>query len=390
VGLLTKAFKNLVIRIIPSLGSKNQSTLNSPKLIVLVNWENLGDFVLFTAVIREMKLNFPEAKLFVVAQRENKELSEHCPYVEKWIWIRGHKKTKTGMGHGFETSYWEKFIVTYMALLIHGRKKIDLMLGPDWLLVKNQEQFSSNLLFQKANRGAAQLKEVGFKNREMFKDKSHQVTRMLSILEMFGLQVNSDEIENWIAPVLSIENKGIKDSKSIRPRRILVSLGAGQVRRNWPIENVKQLIDSLEVNYPSFQIVVMGPKSLVTPKINQTFTDSGNVINLIGKTNLSTVASLMQNSDLLISNDSGLAHIAASVKLTCIVVSAHSLNGDPWHLHSPNRYHPWKTEYLVIQPPLLLGECLGSCQATYPHCIKAITPNRVLDACKLMLTHILP
>lgn len=390
MDLLKKALKNLVIRVIPSLGSKDQNFLDSPRVVVLVNWENLGDFVLFTAVIREMKLNFPEAKLFVVAQRENRELAEQCPYVEKWIWIKGHKKAKSGMGHGVQTSYWEKFIVTYIALLIHGRKKIDLMLGPDWLLVKNQAQFSSNLLFQKANRKKDQLKAVGSKNIEMFKDESHQVTRTLSILELFGLQVISDEIENWIAPILSIDNIDIKDSQLSRPRRILVSLGAGQARRNWPIENVVQLIDRLEVNYPTFQIAVLGPKSLITPETNRAFPDSGNVVNLIGKTNLSTVASLMQNSDLLISNDSGLAHIAASVKLACVIVSAHPLNGDPWHLHSPNRYHPWKTEYLVIQPPLLVGECLGSCQATYQHCIKTISPDRVLEACKRMLTNILP
>jgi heptosyltransferase-2 len=210
---------------------------------------------------------------------------------------------------------------------------------------------------------------------------------MLSILEMFGLKANSNEIENWIRPIVATKSVGIIDSQLNRPCRILVSLGAGQARRNWPIENVKHLVESLEVKYPSFQIVVLGPKSLFTPETNQAFPDFGNVVNLIGKTDLSTVASLMQNSDLLISNDSGLAHIAASVKLPCVIVSAHPLNGDPWHLHSPNRYHPWKTEHLVIQPQSLIGECLGSCQAPYAHCIKTITTIEVLEACNRMLTN---
>ena len=152
----------------------------------------------------------------------------------------------------------------------------------------------------------------------------------------------------------------------------------------------KQLIANLEASYPTLQITVLGPKSLVTPETSRAFPDSGNVTNLIGKTDLSTVASLMQNSDLLVSNDSGLAHIAASVKLSCVIVSTHPLNGDPWHLHSPNRYHPWKTDYLVIQPQVLIGECLGSCQATCPHCIKTISLVQVLEACNTMLTKNLP
>ena len=62
-------FKKLITMIIPYLGSKNSSSTNSPRVIALVNWENLGDFVLFTSVIRETKLNFPDTKLVVVEQR---------------------------------------------------------------------------------------------------------------------------------------------------------------------------------------------------------------------------------------------------------------------------------------------------------------------------------
>lgn len=387
---LKKALKELIIRACPNLGSRHKNISDSPRIVALVNWENLGDFVLFTAVIRETKQNFPKAKLFVVAQRENRELANQCPYVEKWIWIKGHKKAKSGMGHGTQSSYWKNVIVTYAALLIHGRRRIDVLFGPDWLLVKNQEQFTNNILFQKANRDRDQLKLVASKNINLFKDESHQVTRTLSILEMFGMQVKSDEIENWITPIVTSKNVDIKESQVIKPRRILISLGAGQARRNWPIENVEQLIASLAVNYPALQITILGPKSLTTPETIRAFPDSRNVTNLIGKTDLSTVASLMQNSDLLVSNDSGLAHIAASVKLSCVIVSAHPLNGDLWHLHSPNRYHPWKTEYLVIQPKVLIGDCLGSCQASYPHCIKTIAPVQVLDACNTMLTRKLP
>lgn len=383
------AFKNLIITIIPNLGSNNSTATNSPRVIALVNWENLGDFVLFTSVIRETRFNFPDAKLIVVAQKGNRELANQCPYVGKWIWIKAHRTPKPGMGHGVQKKYWKRLVMTYFALLFYGKRKIDLLIGPDWLLVENTLQLTNNLLFSKGNRQRQRLQSVATENIKLFRDKSHQVIRMLSILELFGLQVKSDEIENWITPIVTTKKVNTKDLELIRARRILISIGAGQARRNWPIENVKQLINNLEVKYPFFQIAVLGPKSLVTPETIHAFPDSENFVNLIGKTDLSTVASLMQNSDLLISNDSGLAHIAASVKLACVIVSAHPLNGDPWHLHSPNRYHPWKTEYLVIQPQSLIGECLGSCQATYPHCIKTIPPITVLEACNTMLSKIL-
>jgi ADP-heptose:LPS heptosyltransferase len=386
VHFLRKVFKNLITGVIPNLGSKRRNFLESPRAIALVNWENLGDFVLFTSVIRETKRNFPNAKLIVVAQKENKELANECSYVDKWVWVKGHRDPKPGMGHGVETNYWKKLIVTYLALLFYGSRKIDLLIGPDWLLVKNSSQLRQNLLFRKGNRRTELLQSAPVEKLELFQDKSHQVTRMLSILEMFGLQVESDEIENWITPSVTSTEVDMESLQNVRHHHILISIGAGQARRSWPVESVKELVSSLEAEYESFQMTIVGPKSLVTAETIQAFPNSGSVRNLIGKTDLSSVVRLMQNSDLLISNDSGLVHIAASLKLPCVVVSAHPLNADPWHLHSPNRYHPWKTAFRVIQPEVLVDNCLGSCQATNPHCIKLITPTEVLKACNSLLT----
>lgn len=380
---LRKVAKSFVIRLLPNLGSKQRSNSAAPRIVALVNWENMGDFALFTSVIRETRRNFPNAMFIVVAQRENEELAKHCPYVEKWIWIKGHKKPKLGMGHGVETGYLEKFIKTYLALFFFGHRKIDLLLGPDWLLVRTVGQLTNNILFLKGNRRAAELKEIAIKNIALFKDESHQVTRTLSILEMVGLKIKSDEIENWITQENNVE---IDTHNQDASPRILVSLGAGQARRNWPLENVVQLIKLLEINFPNLNVTVIGPKSMKSEETDCSFRDLMYVRNLVGKTDLSSVVSQMQNSDLLISNDSGLAHIGATLKLPCVVVSAHPLNGDPWHLHSPKRYHPWKTEYRVVQPQILVGGCLNSCEKDSPHCIATIAPTEVLEACRTLIT----
>jgi ADP-heptose:LPS heptosyltransferase len=345
----------------------------------------MGDFVLFTSVIREARMNFPNSKLIVVAQHENKELAENCPYVDQWIWIKGHRKPKLGMAHGIQTTYWMKFVSTYFLLLVHGQKRIDLLLGPDWLLVESTSQFYSNLLFKKGNPRFEHLVATAERNRENFLDESHQVTRMLSVLKMFSLRVTSDEIENWITPEISDHSKPLLKSGLVRPKRILISLGAGQKRRNWPSESFHQLILGLIARYPDCLIDVLGPKSLMTFENDQAFPNSKSVRNLIGKMDLSQIVNLMNFSDLIVSNDSGLAHIAASVKLPCVVVSAHPLDGDPWHLHSPKRYHPWKTRFRVIQPLKSLDGCLGSCRSRESHCIKSISPTQVQEACEDLL-----
>lgn len=375
--------KNLFLAILPNLGMNPGRRYHLPRIVALVNWENLGDFVLFSSVIRETKENFPRSKLFVVAQKENAGLVDFCPYVDRWIWVKGHQTPKSGEGHGKATSYGRKMFETYIALLRHGKGKVDFLIGPDWLLVDDPSHFTENFIFRHVNVKRNSLTETALRNHQMYRDHSHQVERMLSILEMFGLNVSSDEIENWTIP----ENrmKPVIRNQPNRRKNILISLGAGQLRRNWPLENILTLIPMLVKEFPDVDLTILGPRSFNTQKFTDAFSDLGNVTNLIGKTSLSEVTELMLDADLMISNDSGLVHIAATLKLPCVVVSAHPLNGDPWHLHSPNRYHPWKTKYIELQPEFLLSPCVGSCQADYPHCIAEVRPLEVFEACKSLL-----
>ena len=48
------------------------------------------------------------------------------------------------------------------------------------------------------------------------------------------------------------------------------------------------------------------------------------MVNLCGKTSLGALASLLQQGRLLISNDTGISHIAAAVKLRSVVVACGS------------------------------------------------------------------
>ena len=274
---------------------------------------------------------------------------------------------------------------TYILLLRHGRGQIDLLLGPDWLLVNNPLQFSENLLFKKVNTSRNGLIEAASNRSDKYNDHCHQVERMLSILDMYDLKVTSREIENWTLPIERI-SRSVEERPNRRVRnRFLISLGAGQLRRNWPLENVAKLVGLLVKEFPDVNLTILGPSSFNAEEIDLLFSGVKNISNLVGKTTLKKVSELMLDSDLIISNDSGLVHIAASLKLPCAVISAHPINGDPWNLHSPNRYHPWHTRFVELQPVSMLSPCTSTCRANSPHCIMAVTPNEVFQACRSLL-----
>ena len=381
-----ETLKKLLIRITPNLWGGTRRGADFPRSIALVNWDNLGDFILFSAVIRETRANYPQSILIVVAQKENSALVDQCQLVDQWIWVKGHHKAKAGMGHGKQTSYWMKLIKTYFSLLIMGKRKVDMLIGPDWLLVDNPNQFTSNFLFAKGNKNFVQLKEAATANNAYYIDQAHQVTRMLSILRLFGLKINSDEIENWVSP--SSTKNLISEIEFLisENQKVLISLGSGQAHRSWPIKYVSEFVSKMIQWYPEIKIVVLGPKSLKTQETDLLFSKSTKVFNLIGETDLSSIVLLMRSANLLVSNDSGLIHLASTLKLSTVVVSAHPLDGDPWHLNSPNRYHPWKTRFSCLQPERALDGCTNSCQSKEAHCIESISPDQVLSACGEFIT----
>lgn len=375
---LREPIQGLIFRLLPRIG--RASTTDRPETVVLIHLENLGDFILFSAVIRETRRNFPDSKLVVVGQKENRGLVKYCPLVDEWLWIQGHKKPKPGESTGRETHYYFKVAATYFKLLLKFRMKIDLLIGPDWLLTKNAEQFRSNVLYKKANIKGGFAQKYLKVDPGKYIAKTHQVTRNLSVLEMLGLKVSERKTQSWLLPGGSdFSQANMTSGLKVGPK-IVISLGAGHSRRNYPPEALTEAVKKIHLTRPEIQFDVIGPKSLDLAKLSELFLNIANTQNLIGKTDLKAAAELISCANLVIANDSGFAHLAASLEIPTLVISAHPLDADPWHLHSPNRYHPWMTEYIELQPQHLQFPCIGSCLAQEPHCIKTVLVEDVVTA----------
>jgi heptosyltransferase-2 len=197
---------------------------------------------------------------------------------------------------------------------------------------------------------------------------------------MLGLKISDSRTQTWLLPETSdFFESNTLIGLSIGPK-IVISLGAGHARRNYPPETLIEVIKKIHLARPDIHFVLIGPNSLDLPKLDKLFFDLANTQNLIGKTDLRLAAEIISCAVMVIANDSGFAHLAASFEIPTLVISAHPLDADPWHLHSPNRYHPWMTEYIELQPLHLQYPCVGSCQAQEPHCIKTVLAENVVIA----------
>ncbi len=110
---------------------------------------------------------------------------------------------------------------------------------------------------------------------------------------------------------------------------IVVFPGAGHPSRRWGTEKFKLLISKLTEN---FQIVITGGPDDVL--FARELADD-NAINLAGVLKLPELYPLLKRAALLISNETGITHMAAQLKVQTVCIS----NGNNF-----GRFHPYPKE----------------------------------------------
>ena len=134
---------------------------------------------------------------------------------------------------------------------------------------------------------------------------------------------------------------------------------------------------SLELVKQGAKVLIMG-SSKDTEISNEILALSHNnpqIIDLCGKTNLVDVVDILGACQYVISNDSGLMHVACSVGARVIAIFGSS---------SPNYTPPLSNTAQIIQHQLSCSPCFQrKCEFGHYNCLQLIKPQQVLSLIKL-------
>lgn len=142
---------------------------------------------------------------------------------------------------------------------------------------------------------------------------------------------------------------------------IVVAISASDKYKVWPINNFVAVIDSLPSEYT---IVLSGAGQDDVIRAEEIIRDvkiNKHIINMINKTNLPQLVSLIGHASLVIGNDSAAVHIAAATRIpsVCILHGAHFGRFLPYpETHIPLQFNPKVVYYRM--------DCYG---CGY-HCVK--------------------
>lgn len=157
----------------------------------------------------------------------------------------------------------------------------------------------------------------------VYPDSIHEIHRHLSLMEFLGFEAGPDDLE---FPVVAenVNNCHQLLSENNLDHFICLHPGARDQKRWWSIKHFADVGNSLSKK--GYKIAVTGTLSEkeVTAQLICSLTCPA--VDLTGKTDLGTLACIIGKSSMLVSNDTGVSHIAAAVRTPSIVIC---LTSDP-------------------------------------------------------------
>lgn len=205
------------------------------------------------------------------------------------------------------------------------------------------------------------------------KKKLHQKDYYLYLLKALGFKLRSEDLvfflKEEIVERARLFLKSI-DKEIFRNRLIALAPGAAYgPAKIWPKENYKKLAHCLTNS--GYKVLLLGSEKELA--LGEYIRDKNEkILNLCGKTDLVTVAGLFSTVEAVISNDSGLMHLAAALRVPQIAIFGST---------DPHLTGPLNPNAVVVKKDLPCSPCFKrTCQHGHYLCLKDISVEEVIGA----------
>jgi len=358
--------------------------------LVIVTLSEIGDAVLFSAFLRNVRAVAPRAHVTLVVRPEIAPLFAHSPHVD--VLLRYDPRAPRTL----------RMLVLPLRAYRFARHqlravKYDVAIVPRWDV--DHHLATAVMLFSNARRRVGVSETVNERKRllnagfdslltDAFVDKSaaHEVDHYLHLLGFLGGRDLNGALELSIA---SEDRSVARDSLlrgGLRPEERIVAFGIGAAhpKRRWPVARFLELGIMLHNRF-GVRLVVVGGADDVTLQSQLVDGLGGCAIPLAGMLTLPQTAAALECCSLLVGNDSAPVHLAAAVGVPCVEISCHPVSADPAHANSPERFGPWGVRSVIVRPQAVDAGCADACIADTAHCILGVTTAMVLEACEVLL-----
>lgn len=295
-----------------ALTSKGSEQKDLRKRVVFARLDSVGDYIVWTAAFPEFEKIYPseEFERILIAGSGWANLAEKNGFFNRVVKVQRKR---------FVTSPFYRFTVVRRIKALDADIFINPTQSRDLLWVDSLakicgagERIGSKGINNRMSATENKVSDLWYSRLiEVLPGNEHEIINNIH----FAAKVAGDNNETLLnLPDLPFINKGQKKQLTA-----LLFLGANHPYRRWPAENFAAAAQFLSVECGLKIILGRGPgeESLAEEFLTHY---KGDVEHLTGKTSLIEMAEIMSSTRLLVSNDTGPAHMAAAVGCPAVVI----------------------------------------------------------------------
>jgi ADP-heptose:LPS heptosyltransferase len=352
--------------------------------ILVISLAGIGDALLATPLIHELRANFPDATIDVLAMwAGSKDLLENNPHVNR---VFQKNLIKCGRFEALKFLWSLRKNRYDISISTHPQSRIHYRIAARIVGAKTR------ISHEYEGFGALDRRLV---NRILPQDYSrHSIENNFDVLPLLGAKkkLSSHETEIFLTADDARWAEEFLAKNKLAGQKILgIHAGSGGTKnlpmKRWPLKNYAGLIRRLNKERPDIRVLLFGGPE--EAKDHQVVLAQGNRdLTLEVKThNLRQTAALMKRCHAFLSVDTALMHIAAAVKMpNQIVIEAPTLNATNL---------PFGNHFTLVKNPVVAGRNLdfycydgGDIKGTREEliaCMESVTIEKVLQVLNKVL-----
>jgi ADP-heptose:LPS heptosyltransferase len=286
-----------------------------PRNILVIHFGQLGDVVLGLPAFRAIRQRFPNARITVAVGKPANEVVAMSGYADEIFEV-----DRVSLRDGNKLISIARIVKFVMRV---RQEKFDFVIDLHSLSETNLLGYLSGAPHRLYSRRPGRSIDflANFKPRPPLEEKSRHITdRYLDLLKSLDIQNASRVPVIKTSPAGDFAVAALLKKEKAESGELLVGLfpGAGNVSRKWPLEHFAQLADHLIRNDRVRVVVFAGPEERAeVPRMRTLFPP--NTI-FLDRLTISQLVSAQARLTVLISNDTGPAHLAAAVGAPVIVI----------------------------------------------------------------------
>jgi heptosyltransferase-2 len=363
---------------------KRKSAGPYPSNILVIQLADIGDVLLSSPFLRELRRYRPRAWIRMVVQPAMVDLVEKCPYVDEVIPFRWRSLKDWGNAFSGHPRWWVQ--TTGLSARRLWSRRIDMAISLRW----NNDAPQAAALTLMFTSGAPE--RVGY--RDVPRDRipcrvtdinrlltrgpvrsylRHEIELQLEILASLGAAPSDSQVEVWTGQEDEDFARDLLKQTGLAGDSPIIALapGAAWPFRRWPTDRYIALGRWLQEAYGAKIAILAAGNELSLADEIEAGLHKDRTVNLGGKTTIRQLAAVLRHCRLFIGNDSGPLHLAAGMGTPVV-----GFFGPGEY----ERFRPWGSRHEALRLGLPCSPCSQNCAFDSPRCIRGISLARAKEA----------